>query len=47
MTTRTQGTKLPVLFAVIGRFMPGSGYHEPSAQDAPPAHPSLSDSRET
>ncbi len=28
------GDKAPVLFAVLGRFMPGSGYHEASAQDA-------------
>ncbi|MGZ6869642.1 MAG: dienelactone hydrolase family protein, partial [Frankiaceae bacterium] len=28
------GDKAPVLFAVLGRLMPGSGYHEASAQDA-------------
>jgi carboxymethylenebutenolidase len=28
------GDKAPVLFAVLGRLMPGSGYHEASAHDA-------------
>jgi len=28
------GDKAPVLFAVLGRLMPGSGYHEASANDA-------------
>ena len=28
------GDKAPVLFAVLGRLMPGSGYHEASALDA-------------
>ena len=28
------GDKAPVLFAVLGRLMPGAGYHEASAQDA-------------
>jgi carboxymethylenebutenolidase len=28
------GDKAPVLFAVLGRLIPGSGYHEASAQDA-------------
>ena len=28
------GDKEPVLFAVMGRLMPGSGYHEDSARDA-------------
>ena len=28
------GDKTPLLFAVIGRLTPGSGYHEPSALDA-------------
>jgi carboxymethylenebutenolidase len=28
------GDKAPALFAVIGRLMPGSGYHEESARDA-------------
>jgi carboxymethylenebutenolidase len=28
------GDKAPILFAVLGRLMPGAGYHEASAQDA-------------
>ena len=28
------GDKVPVLFAVLGRLMPGSGYNEAAAQDA-------------
>jgi dienelactone hydrolase len=28
------GDKAPVPFTVLGRLMPGSGYHEASAQDA-------------
>lgn len=28
------GDKLPLLYAVMGRFASGVGYHEPSAQDA-------------
>ena len=30
------GDKAPILFAVLGRLMPGAGYHEASAQDARP-----------
>jgi carboxymethylenebutenolidase len=28
------GDKTPLLFAVLGKLSPGSGYHEPSARDA-------------
>ena len=28
------GDKTPILFSVMGRLMPGAGYHEASAQDA-------------
>ena len=28
------GDKAPLLFAVLGRLTPGTGYHEPSARDA-------------
>ena len=28
------GDKVPVLFAVLGRLMPGSGYNEAAAHDA-------------
>jgi carboxymethylenebutenolidase len=30
----TAGDKTPILFTVIGKLMPGAGYHETSAQDA-------------